>query len=122
MLLVGGGSGVVPLMAMLRHRRRTMHDVPMRLVYSVRNADDVIYADELGDDTALTFTREAPSDWTGHRGHIDAGMIGDAAQSITPGVAFVCGSNGFVESASELLLGAGFEPRQIRTERFGPSG
>ena len=59
-LLVGGGSGVVPLMSILRHRRRTMPDLPMRLVYSVRTADDVIYADELGDETVLTYTREAP--------------------------------------------------------------
>jgi len=58
-LLVGGGSGVVPLMSMLRHRRRIMSDVPMRLIYSVRNAEDVIYADELGDDAVLTFTRTA---------------------------------------------------------------
>jgi ferredoxin-NADP reductase len=121
-LLVGGGSGVVPLMSMLRHRRRTMPALPMRLVYSVRNADDVIYADELGEDAALTFTREPPHDWSGHRGRIDAGMIAEAARSMTTGVAFVCGSNGFVESASELLLGAGFEPGQIRTERFGPTG
>ena len=65
-LLVGGGSGVVPLMAMLRHRRRTMPDLPMRLVYSVRIPEEVIYADELGDETTLTYTREAPAGWTGH--------------------------------------------------------
>jgi ferredoxin-NADP reductase len=125
-LLVGGGSGVVPLMAMLRHRRRTMPDLPMRLIYSVRQADDVIYADELGEETELTFTRDAPSDWAGHRGRIDAGMVAGAEQSIAteplmPGIAFVCGSNGFVESASELLLSAGYEPERIRTERFGPT-
>ena len=74
-LLVGGGSGVVPLMAMLRHRRRTMPELPMRLVYSVRNADDVIYADELGDDTSITFTREPPSGWKGHAGRIDAELL-----------------------------------------------
>ena len=72
-LLVGGGSGVVPLMAMLRHRRRTMPELPMRLVYSVRTAEDVIYADELGDDAVLTYTREPPAGWSGHRGRIDAG-------------------------------------------------
>jgi ferredoxin-NADP reductase len=120
-LLAGGGSGVVPLMAMLRHRRLTMPDLPMRLLYSVRNADDVIYADELGEDTVLTFTREAPSGWSGHRGRIDEGMIADATRSMTSGSAFVCGSNGFVESVSELLLGAGFSAPQIRTERFGPT-
>jgi ferredoxin-NADP reductase len=117
-LLVGGGSGVVPLMAMLRHRRRTVPDLPMRLVYSVRTAEDVIYADELGDEAVLTFTREQPEDWTGHTGRIDASLLGEPAG----GTAFVCGSNGFVETASRLLLEAGYEPGQVRTERFGPTG
>ncbi len=121
-LLVGGGSGVVPLMSMLRHRRRTMPELPMRLVYSVREADDVIYADELADDAVLTFTRSAPHDWSGHRGRIDQGLIDGAARDFTNGVAFVCGTNGFVESASVLLMDAGFEALQIRTERFGPTG
>jgi ferredoxin-NADP reductase len=119
-LLVGGGSGVVPLMCMLRHRRRTMPDLPMRLVYSVRHADDVIYADELSKDALLTFTRDAPEGWSGHTGHIDAELISEA--EIDSGIGFICGSNGFVESASELLLGAGYDPRMIRTERFGPTG
>jgi ferredoxin-NADP reductase len=121
-LLVGGGSGVVPLMAMLRHRRRAMPDVQMRLLYSVRGADDVIYADELGEDAVLTFTREAPDGWTGHAGRIDQALIAQASSSLVPGTAFVCGSNAFVESATELLLGAGFGEGDIRTERFGPSG
>jgi ferredoxin-NADP reductase len=119
-LLVGGGSGVVPLMCMLRHRRRAMPDVPMRLIYSVRTAAEVIYADELGDDAVLTFTREAPDGWAGHTGRIDAQLIGEAARN--SGIAFVCGSNGFVESASSLLLDAGYEPTNIKTERFGPTG
>jgi len=120
-LLVGGGSGVVPLMAMLRHRRRTMPALAMRLVYSVRAPDDVIYADELGDDALLTFTRSAPDGWGGHTGRLDRAFIAQAAGAMTAGVAFVCGSNGFVESAGELLLDAGFEAGQIRTERFGPT-
>ncbi len=119
-LLVGGGSGVVPLMAMLRHRRRTMPGLEMRLVYSVRSADDAIYADELGKDAVLTYTREPPPGWDGHRGRIDASLLTGAVAE--GGTAFVCGSNGFVESASQLLLAAGFEPRQVRTERFGPTG
>jgi ferredoxin-NADP reductase len=119
-LLVGGGSGVVPLMAMLRHRRRTMPELPMRLVYSVRTADDVIYANELGDDALLTYTRQPPRGWEGHTGHIDSALI--SAADSGDGIAFVCGSNGFVESASQLLLEAGFEPMAIRTERFGPTG
>ena len=119
-LLVGGGSGVVPLMAILRHRRRTMPDLPMRLVYSVRSAEDVIYADELGDEALLTFTREAPAGWNGHTGRVDSSLIAQA--DIGSGIAFICGSNGFVETASRLALEAGFEPDRIRTERFGPTG
>jgi ferredoxin-NADP reductase len=119
-LLVGGGSGVVPLMAMLRHRRRTMPELEMRLVYSVRSAEDVIYAGELGDDAVLTFTRQPPADWNGHVGRIDSALLSEAA--IDPAIAFVCGSNGFVEAAADLLLVSGLEPQQIRTERFGPTG
>ena len=118
-LLVGGGSGVVPLMAMLRHRRRVAPATPMRLVYSVRTAADVIFGDELGDDALLTFTREPPEDWTGHSGRIGAALLAEPAAGVE--VAFVCGSNGFVEAASELLLDAGLEAGQIRTERFGPT-
>jgi ferredoxin-NADP reductase len=121
-LLVGGGSGVVPLMSMLRTRRRTMPDLSMRLVYSVRAAEDVIYADELDGDALLTFTRAAPEGWAGHRGRIDEALIAESASCLTSGIAFVCGSNGFVESATGLLLQSGFEPQRIRTERFGPTG
>ena len=110
-LLVGGGSGVVPL---LRHRRRTMPDLPMALVYSVRSEEDVIYAGELGEEALLTFTRRPPEGWEGHTGHIDAAMI--AAAGIESGTAFVCGTNEFVEAAVGLVLGAGFEPRQATRE------
>ncbi len=119
-LLVGGGSGVVPLMAMLRHRRRTLPELEMRLVYSVRSADDVIYAAELDGDAVLTFTGDPPPGWDGHRGRIDASLLAGAVAE--GGTAFVCGSNGFVESASQLLVAAGFEPQRVRTERFGPTG
>jgi ferredoxin-NADP reductase len=119
-LLVGGGSGVVPLMAMLRHRRRAHPDAAMRLIYSVRSAEDVIYAGELGDDAELTFTREPPAGWGGHTGHIDAGMFAGAGGA--GATAFICGSNGFVESAATLALGTGFDASRIRTERFGPTG
>jgi len=119
-LLVGGGSGVAPLMAMLRHKRRTMPELDMRLVYSVRHADDVIYADELGDEALLTYTREPPEGWTGHTGHIDAELLREPAEGAR--LAFVCGSNGFVETASGLLLELGMDPATIRTERFGDAG
>jgi ferredoxin-NADP reductase len=92
----------------------------MRLVYSVRTAADVIYADELGDETVLTFTREPPNGWTGHTGHIDADMI--TGTGLTSGTAFICGSNAFVETATDLVAEAGFGLASIRTERFGPTG
>ncbi len=119
-LLIGGGSGVVPLMAMLRHRRRTMPEVEMRLVYSVRSAEDVIYADELQDDALLTFTGRPPEGWSGHTGRIDGELI--AAAGIDHGTVFACGSHGFVEAAAGLAMDAGFQPGAIRTERFGPTG
>lgn len=92
----------------------------MRLVYSVRSAEDVIYADELGDDALLTFTREPPEGWTGHTGRIDGPLIEDAC--FDSGIAFTCGSTGFVETASQLLMEAGLPAGSIRTERFGPTG
>jgi ferredoxin-NADP reductase len=104
---------------MLRHRRRAMPDTTMRLVYSIREPDDVIYADELPDDTLLTYTRNAPDGWSGHTGHIDAGLVAQAG--IAQGTAFVCGGNGFVESASQLAMELGFDAASIRTERFGPT-
>jgi ferredoxin-NADP reductase len=119
-LLVGGGSGVVPLVCMLRHKRRTMPELDMRLVYSVRYADDVIYADEIGTDAVLTYTREAPGGWGGHTGHVDTELLREPAAGAR--LAFLCGSTGFVETASSLLLELGMEAGSIRTERFGPTG
>jgi ferredoxin-NADP reductase len=116
-VLVGGGSGIAPLMAMLRHKRRAVPDADMRIVYSVRHADDVIYEDELDGAAALTYTRDAPDGWTGHTGHIDAELLREPAAGAQ--LAFVCGSNGFVETGSDLLLELGMHPESIRTERFG---
>jgi ferredoxin-NADP reductase len=121
-LLLGGGSGVVPLMSMLRHRRLVAPSLPMRLVYSVRSPEEVIYAEETKSDTLLAFTRSAPDGWPGRVGRIDAELIGAAAEGFLPGTAFVCGTNGFVEAAVGLVLSAGFPAPAIRTERFGPSG
>jgi ferredoxin-NADP reductase len=120
-LLLGGGSGVVPLMCMLRHRRRTMPELDMRLVYSARSPDELIYADELGPETVVTFTREAPDAWDGPTGRIDAELIAAAAGG-QAGTVFICGSNSFVEAAATLILEAGFAPQSVRTERFGATG
>jgi ferredoxin-NADP reductase len=119
-LLIGGGSGVVPLMAMMRHRRLTMPELEMTLVYSVRSPEELIYADELDGDVAITYTREAPAGWSGHPGRIDAELI--AAAAARSRAVFICGSNGFVEAASALALEAGVDPAAILTERFGPTG
>jgi ferredoxin-NADP reductase len=124
-LLIGGGSGVVPLMCMLRHRRRTAPDLPMRLIYSARTRAEVIFVDELGEDTIVALTRElsgTPIEAIprAHLGRIFPGLI--AAESFDSGLAFVCGSNSFVESMTQMLLTAGYTPDRIRTERFGPTG
>jgi ferredoxin-NADP reductase len=119
LLLIGGGSGVVPLMCMLRHQRRAFPQVPVRLLYSVRSPDDVFYRSELGDETTLTYTRRMPEAWTGATGRITAELV--AGLTWPDGRAYVCGPNGFVETATDLLMQGGYEPARIRTERFGPS-
>jgi ferredoxin-NADP reductase len=139
LLLVAGGSGVVPLMAMLRHRAagletgdvRARHGVPARLLYSSRRWDDVFYRTELtrltqDDETlevALTFTREAPQGWTGFRRRIDRMMLAEV--SWPPGErphVFVCGPTPLVEAAAAALVELGHDPGLVRTERFGPTG
>jgi ferredoxin-NADP reductase len=92
----------------------------MRLLYSVRGADDVIYANELDDDVVLTYTREPPAGWRGHTGRIDSEFV--AAAEPAGATCFVCGTDGFVSAASTLLIDAGAERQMIRTERFGPTG
>jgi ferredoxin-NADP reductase len=119
LLLIGGGSGVVPLMCMLRHRRRAFPQVPVRLLYSVRSPDDVFYRSELGEETTLTYTRRTSEGWMGATGRISAELV--AALAWPDGRAYVCGPNGFVETATGLLMESGYEPARIRTERFGPS-
>lgn len=118
-LLVGGGSGIVPLMCMLRHARRAVPNAEVRLLYSVRSPDDVFYRDELGEETTVTYTRRTPEGWSGAAGRIDATMVRPLARM--NGSAYVCGPHGFVEAGVSLLMGAGYLGDSIRTERFGPS-
>ncbi len=130
LLLVAGGSGIVPLMCMLRHRRAGGARLPARLLYSCRSPDDAIYGGELramsaepgGADVRFTFTRARPPGWTGLARRIDAAMLAEAAwpPAASPWI-FVCGPAAMVERAAGLLAEQGHDPRRIRTERFGPS-
>jgi ferredoxin-NADP reductase len=130
LLLVAGGSGVCPLMAMLRHRDARSSAVPARLLYSARSLDDVIYRAELdrlaaGDDlrVSLTLTRARPAGWTGYGRRVDAEMLREAGwpPDRRPDV-FVCGPTPFVEVVAGSLVALGHEPGRIKTERFGPTG
>jgi ferredoxin-NADP reductase len=123
LLLVGGGSGVVPLRAMLRHHAAVASDVPARLLVSARTLDDVIYRKELGAfDTHLTLTREWPDDWTGRRGRVDAALLAEVAWPTTDDpLVYVCGPTGFVETVASTLVAMGYDAGRIRTERFGPT-
>jgi ferredoxin-NADP reductase len=125
-LLVAGGSGVVPLMAMARHRTRIGSSTPMRLIYSSRTSEDVIYRDELetlGLEVVHTLTREQPPGWTGYSRRIDTELLRETAwpASDSPRV-YVCGSTRFVDTAADGLLELAYEADWVRTERFGATG
>jgi ferredoxin-NADP reductase len=139
LLLVAGGSGIVPLMAMLRHRAAALanggaddrHRTPARLLYSSRRWNEVIYRDELGRlaetdptlEVTLTLTREPPPEWTGFRRRIDRTMLTEVAwpPSERPNI-FVCGPTPLVESVAAALVDLGHDAARVKTERFGPTG
>jgi ferredoxin-NADP reductase len=125
-LLVAGGSGVVPLAAIARHRARISSETPMRLLYSSRSWDEVIYRDELemlGTEVVYTLTREQPPDWKGYARRIDDEMLREVMFPVTesPRV-YVCGSTHFVDAAADGLVRLGYDPIWVRTERFGATG
>jgi ferredoxin-NADP reductase len=131
LLLVAGGSGICPLMAMLRHRAAQDSAVPTRLLYSARSLEDVIYRDELdrlvatGSGLAVihTLTRSVPEGWQGLHRRIDTAMLSTVAwPPAERPLIFVCGPTPLVESAAESLVKLGHEPAHIKTERFGPTG
>jgi ferredoxin-NADP reductase len=130
LLLVAGGSGIVPLRAMLEHWTAAASDVPVRLLYSSRSLDDVIYRDELlggdahpGAEVEVVLTRAWPDDWRGHRGRIDRELLMQRAwpPEQRP-LVYICGPTAFVEAVAQALVDGGHQPDRIRTERFGPSG
>ena len=130
-LLVAGGSGIVPLMAMIRHRAADHLQTPTRLLYSSRSQDDVIYREELdrlasagdGLTVAHTLTRMQPPGWQGYARRIDRAMIAEVAwpKEQMP-IVYVCGPTPMVESVATLLVDMGYDPASIKTERFGPTG
>lgn len=117
-LLVGGGSGIVPLMAMLRTRREIGSTTPFRSLYSVRTPADRFYVDEPGVEITHLYTRSIPPGWPRPPGRLTAEDI----RWTTDATCFVCGPTGFVEAAANLLVDLGHDPARIRTERFGPTG
>jgi ferredoxin-NADP reductase len=131
LLLIGGGSGVVPLMSMLRYRAAAQANVPARLLYSSRTYDDIIYRDELdalaanGDGFELfhTLTRSQPAGWKGYGRRIDDRMLGDVSRVYgNKATTYICGPTALVENAANALTNLGLRAERIRTERFGPSG
>jgi len=130
LLLLGGGSGIVPLRAIVRHRALSGSATPTRLLYSVRSLPEVIYRDELdmlaggdGLEVSYTLTRESPDGWAGHRGRVNDELLREI--SWPPGehpLVYVCGPTGFVEQVAGGLVRVGHDPARIRTERFGPTG
>jgi ferredoxin-NADP reductase len=129
LLLIAGGSGVVPFRSMLRHRVASQSAVPTRLLYSARSFDDVIYQEELAVlaaydeiDIRFTLTRSQPPGWRGYDHRIDREMLADVSwQPEQRPLIYVCGPTSFVETAAQALVDLGHDPSQIRTERFGPT-
>jgi ferredoxin-NADP reductase len=128
LLLVAGGSGVVPLRAMVRHRQRSGGDVPVRLLYSSRTLGDVIYRAELegladGVEVVLTLTREQPPGWAGFGRRVDPELLAEVSWPPADGaLAFVCGPTSFVETVAGGLVELGYPPARVKTERFGATG
>ena len=131
LLLVAGGSGVVPLMAMIRHRERAGSDVPARLLFSSRHLEEVIYRDELdrlagandGFEVVHTLTRSQPPGWTGYNRRIDERMLAEVLEPLgIKARVYICGPTALVEVAANALVRLGLPPDRVRTERFGPTG
>jgi ferredoxin-NADP reductase len=130
LMLVAGGSGIVPFRAMLRHWAAGHRAAPVRLLYSSRTDGDVIYSEELmrlaaedGADVRVTLTREAPAGWAGLRGRVDRELLATVAWPTEANpLTYVCGPSGFVEAVAQGLVDNGHQPSRIRTERFGPTG
>ena len=129
LLLVAGGSGIVPLMAMIRQRTVLNDTVPTRLLYSARSYEEIIYRDELASlvskstEVIYTLTRKQPANWTGYHRRVDNDLLREVAWAGSENpLAYICGPTQFVETVAQGLLPLGYEPARVKTERFGPTG
>lgn len=131
LLLVAGGSGVVPLMAMIRQRQAAGSTIRTRLLFSSRHYEEIIYRDELdelgglgdGIEVQHTLTRSQPPGWNGYARRIDARMLGEVLEPLGVGArVYICGPSSLVETAANALVSLGLPPADVRTERFGPTG
>ena len=131
LLLLAGGSGVVPLMSIIRHKLAAAPDVNTILLYSARSLEDVIYREALADgaeadphlQVMLTLTRRQPAGWEGQSRRIDRAMLEETLEMLEEApLSYVCGPTPFVEAVADALVEAGARPERVRTERFGPSG
>ena len=126
LLLIAGGSGLVPLMSMLRHRRNAHSHAEARLLVSARDPDDVLYANELattGAELVFTYTRRAPDGWSGYTRRVDREMLAEVAYMPDQlARTYICGPTAFVESVANDLVALGHDAANIRTERFGATG
>jgi ferredoxin-NADP reductase len=127
LMLLAGGSGIVPLRAILRHRERSGSDVPVRLLYSSRSWADVIYRTELGELAGVqvthALTRQQPPGWAGYARRVDPPMLAETAWPASQApLAYACGPTSFVETVASGLVALGYQPQRVRTERFGATG
>jgi ferredoxin-NADP reductase len=128
LFLVGGGSGIVPLMAMMRHSARAGNAAGIRLLFSTRSSEDVIYQEELRRfanpiEIFQTLTRSQPEGWPGYSRRVDREMLEEIAWPASQDpLTFICGPTSFVEGAAQHLVALGYDPQRVKTERFGPTG
>ncbi len=130
LLLIAGGSGIAPIMSMLRYRKQVDSSTPVTVLLSFRTWIEIIFRDELdrlasdpGVTVALTLTRSQPQGWTGFGRRIDVPMLEDVfGPPVEGALVYICGPTGLVEATADAMVAVGYDPARIRTERFGPSG
>ena len=120
-LLIGGGSGVIPMHAILTANRASGSSAPMKLLYSARRYEDILFKDDFTnkDDVTITLTQETATTWQGHNSRINETIVRDVLKDLQAPLCYICGMSPFVDAASSILLGLGIPSQDIFTERFG---